>query len=92
LEAVLRGFAAPEAYVGAYVGAYGPVVTLADGGLWYQRPPGPQLRLLPIGGDRFLVGELDNFWIRFERADGRIVRLVGQQADGIEEPSARDGR
>jgi hypothetical protein len=93
VEGRRRPSALSAAEMEAYVGAYGPgVVTLADGALWYQRPPGPQLRLLPIGGDRFLVGDLDHVWIRFERADGRIVRLVVQQADGIEEPSARDGR
>jgi retinol-binding protein 3 len=81
-----------EAEMEAYVGTYGPrVITFADHTLWYQRPPGPKMRLLPIGGDRFLVGDQDDFRIRFERDSGRVVRLVGQYADGTQEPSARDG-
>jgi hypothetical protein len=48
------------------------------------------MRLLPIGQDRFLVGDLDDFRIRFERdASGKVVRLVGQYSDGNEEPNER---
>ncbi len=78
------------AELGPFVGTYGPrVVTLADGALWYQRGGGRKLRLQPTGGDRFLVGDLDDFTIRFEREGGKVIRLVGQYADGQEEGSLR---
>jgi hypothetical protein len=43
-----------------------------------------------VGQDRFLVGDLDDFRLRFERdAYGKVVRLVGAYSDGHEEPSER---
>ena len=77
----------------AYVGSYGPrVVSLADGVLWYQRQGGPKVRLQAAGQDRFLVGDLDFFRVRFERdAAGKVARLVGLYLDGTEEPHAREG-
>ncbi|MEA2603424.1 MAG: hypothetical protein QOF89_4416 [Acidobacteriota bacterium] len=77
----------------AFAGAYGPrTISLEDGALWYQRGKGRKLRLQPVGQDRFLVGDLDDFRLRFERdASGSIVRLVGLYIDGNEEPSARGG-
>ncbi|HWN41504.1 MAG TPA: hypothetical protein VNW71_04750 [Thermoanaerobaculia bacterium] len=48
------------------------------------------MRLQPVGQDRFLVGDLDDFRIRFERdASGKVVRLVGLYPDGSEEPNPR---
>jgi hypothetical protein len=65
-------------------------VEIEGGGLTYRRGEGPRLPLTPVGGDAFLVGDLDQFRIRFERDEaGRVVRLVGLYADGREEPSAR---
>jgi hypothetical protein len=80
-----------EAEMADYAGTYGPrVISVAGGALWYQRGRGARHRLLPVGGDRFLVGELVDFRIRFERdATGRVVRLVGQYEDGREEPNPR---
>lgn len=77
----------------AFAGTYGPrKITLEDGALWYQRGPGRKLRLLPVGQDRFLVGDLDDFRIRFERdASGNVTRLVGLYPDGNEEPHGRGG-
>lgn len=81
----------PPDDLAAYAGAYGPRTIEADGGgLVYRRGEGPRLPLTPVGGDAFLVGDLDQFRLRFERDDsGRVVRLVGLYADGREEPSAR---
>ena len=75
----------------AFAGAYGPRnITLEDGALWYQRGKGRRMRLQPVGQDRFLVGDLDDFRIRFERdASGKVVRLVGLYPDGSEEPNPR---
>ena len=77
----------------AFAGTYGPrTVSVEDGALWYQRGKGRRLRLLPVGQDRFLVGDLDEFRIRFERdASGNVVRLVGIDPGG-EEGHARGGQ
>ena len=77
----------------AFAGTYGPrKITLEDGTLWYQRGTGRRLRLQPVGQDRFLVGDLDDFRLRFERdANGNVIRLVGLYDDGNEEPNARGG-
>ncbi|HEX6865089.1 MAG TPA: S41 family peptidase [Thermoanaerobaculia bacterium] len=75
----------------AFAGAYGPRnITLEDGALWYQRGKGRKMRMLPVGQDRFLVGDLDDFRVRFERdASGKVVRLIGMYPDGGEEPNPR---
>lgn len=91
LEGRRKPLALPASALEAFAGSYGVRrVTLENGALWYQRGTGRKHRLQPISGDRFLVGELDDFVLRFEREAGRVVRLVGIYADGREEPSARD--
>jgi hypothetical protein len=82
----------PSGELQAFAGAYGPrSIFLEDGALWYQRGRGRKLKLLPVGQDRFLVGDLDDFRLRFERdAGGKVVRLVGLYADGSEEPHVRE--
>ncbi|HEX6903100.1 MAG TPA: S41 family peptidase [Thermoanaerobaculia bacterium] len=77
----------------AFAGTYGPrTISVEDGALWYRRGNGRKLRLQPVGQDRFLVGDLDNFRIRFERdAGGSVARLVGLYPDGNEEGHARGG-
>ena len=81
----------PAGELAAYVGNYGPRhVTVEDGNLYYQRGEAPKRRLLPIGNDRFLIGDLDDRLMRFDRdASGKVVRLVGLTSDG-EEPTERD--
>lgn len=75
-----------------FAGTYGPrTISMEDGALWYQRGKGRKMRLQPVGQDRFLVGDLDDFRLRFERdAGGKVVRLVGMYPDGGEEPNARN--
>ncbi|HEX5715665.1 MAG TPA: S41 family peptidase [Thermoanaerobaculia bacterium] len=91
LEDRLKPATLSAAELQPFAGAYGPrSITVEDGALWYQRGKGRKLRLLPVGQDRFLVGDLDDFRIRFERdASGKVVRLVGLYPDGSEEPSPR---
>lgn len=91
IEDRAKAVALPAAELAAYAGAYGPrTVEIEGGALVYRRGEGARLPLTPVGGDAFLVGDLDQFRIRFERdGAGRVVRLVGLYADGREEPSAR---
>jgi retinol-binding protein 3 len=60
----------------AFAGNYGPLTVTAEGGaLWGQW--GTRVQFLPVGQDRFLVGDSDGFRIRFEReASGKVVRAV----------------
>jgi hypothetical protein len=74
----------------AFAGTYGPrTISVEEGALWYQRGKGRRMRLQPVGQDRFLVGDLDEFRIRFERdANGKVVSLVSLYPGG-EEPNPR---
>ncbi|MFL6200878.1 MAG: S41 family peptidase [Thermoanaerobaculia bacterium] len=60
----------------AFAGNYGPLTVSVEGGvLWANW--GTRVQLLPVRQDRFLVGDSDDFRIRFERdASGKVVRLV----------------
>jgi hypothetical protein len=75
----------------AYAGTYGPrTISLEEGALWYQRGKNRKMRLQPVGQDRFLVGDLNDFRIRFERdAGGSVQRLIASYAEGNEERNAR---
>jgi len=75
----------------ACAGTFGPrKISLEEGALWYQRGQGRRLRLQPVGQDRFLVGDLNDFRIRFERdAGGSVQRLIGLYSNGHEDANAR---
>lgn len=74
-----------------FVGNYGPrKITLEAGALWYQRGKGPKHRLQALANDYFLVGELDDFLIRFEREGEKVVSLVGMYPDRSEEGNPRE--
>jgi hypothetical protein len=62
----------------AFAGSYGPLTITAEGGaLWGQLGNGPRVQLHPVGQDRFLVEDRDDFRIRCEReASGKVVRVV----------------
>jgi hypothetical protein len=86
-----RAVTLSPAQTNAFVGTYGPrKITLENGALWYQRGNGAKHRLQAIGDDRFLVGELDDFLLRFERQGDRVTRIVGLYADGREEGNDRE--
>jgi hypothetical protein len=76
----------------AFAGAYGPRTIILEGGeLWYKRGRGRKQKLVALGQDRFLVGDLNDFRLRFERdASGKVVRLIGVYPDN-EEPNDRSG-
>jgi hypothetical protein len=71
----------------AFAGNYGPLTVTAEGGaLWGRLGGGPRVQLFPVGQDRFLVDDRDDFRMRCERdASGKVVRFVilfsgGEQA------------
>jgi retinol-binding protein 3 len=79
------------AQMNAFVGNYGPrKITLEAGALWYQRGTGAKHRLQPLADDYFLVGEVEDFMLRFERKGETVVRLVGLYPDGREEGNERE--
>jgi hypothetical protein len=75
----------------AYAGTFGPrTIILEEGALWYQRGKNRKMRLQAVGQDRFLVGDLNDFRIRFERdAGGNVQRLIASYFDGNEERNTR---
>jgi len=77
----------------AFAGTFGPrTITLEEGALWYQRGKNRKMKLQPVGQDRFLVGDLNDFRIRFERdAGGSVQRLIARYANGNEERNPRGG-
>jgi hypothetical protein len=79
LEGRLHPVMVPAGELAAMVGTYGPRrVTLEGGVLLYQWEDQPRQLLLPIGNDQFLVGDLNDRLMRFERgSNGKIVRMVG---------------
>jgi hypothetical protein len=62
----------------AFAGSYGPLAITAEGGaLWGQLGGGPRVQLHPVGLDRLLVEDRDDFEIRCQRdASGKVVRVV----------------
>lgn len=62
----------------SFAGNYGLLTVAAEGGaLWGQLGNGPRVQLFPVGQDRFLLGDRDDFRIRCERdTSGNVVRVV----------------
>jgi retinol-binding protein 3 len=62
----------------AFAGTYGALTLTAEGGvLWGRLGGGPRVQLLPVGQDRFLVDDREDFRIRCERdASGNVVSVV----------------
>lgn len=77
----------------AFAGPYGPLTVIVEGDALRARlGNGPEVQLLPVGHDRFLVDDRDNFLIRFERAaSGKVVRVVILSPGG-EQPFTRDSK
>ncbi len=91
LEAKSQTISLSAEQMAAFVGNYGPRrLFIEQGGLWYQRGAGAKRPLTALSGDRFLVGGVDDFLLRFERDRGKVARLVGVYADGNEEANPRD--
>jgi hypothetical protein len=76
-----------------YVGTYGPRrLWLESGSLHYQREDGPIYRLVPMGGDMFMINELDYFRIKFVAgSNGQIDELIGLYDNGHRDNHKRSG-
>ena len=54
-----------------------------NGSLEYRREGRPEYRLIPMGGDRYMVQTLDYFRIQFRRdSTGKVIELIGQFDNG----------
>lgn len=94
LEAVevrSRPVASPPSELERYAGAYGDRrIRFESGQLSYQRGRRAVHRIVPLGGDRFLLDGVDGFRLQFERADsGDMARLIDMWADGHVEVNVR---
>ena len=75
-----------------YAGVYGERTVRVEGEtLVYQRQGGPELRLTPMGGDRFIAGPRSELSIVFEFAGDRTSAAVVSYADGRRLRYARTG-
>ncbi|MBD3257551.1 hypothetical protein GF377_03885 [candidate division GN15 bacterium] len=74
-----------------YTGEYGPRrIWLEDDHLKYQRGEGAVMTLIPMGGDSFMLSEIDFFRIDFERNDdGDVIRLHGRYDQGHQDAHDR---
>lgn len=75
-----------------YVGVYGPRrVVLDDGALVYQREGGPAVRLVPLGGGRFMMDGRDDVRIVFASEGGAVTAMTVQSLGGPDSVSQRTG-
>jgi retinol-binding protein 3 len=74
----------PDSVLASCAGTYGPrSVRFENGTLYYRREGRPEFRLIPMGGDRFMVETLDYFRMQFRRdSSGKVTELVGQYDNG----------
>jgi hypothetical protein len=74
----------PESDLLACAGTYGPRSIRFDNGfLYYRREGRPEFRLIPMGGDRFMVETLDYFRLQFRKnSAGKVTEVVGQYDNG----------
>ena len=86
-----RGVRLEPAAARAYAGSYGPRrITLDGGALFYQREGRARMRLVPAGGDLFLVEGMEGFRVSFQRdAAGRVTGITGLYEDGHTDENPR---
>lgn len=82
---------APDTLLVSCAGTYGPrSVRFQNGALYYQREGRPEFRMIPMGGDRFMVETLDYFRLQFRRdSSGNVTELVGQYDNGDTDANPR---
>ncbi len=75
----------------AYAGQFGPRrIRLEGGELYYQRTGRPEIRMIPLGEDRFSLDGLDFFRIEFVRDEtGRVIEFVGHYQNGRSDSNPR---
>jgi hypothetical protein len=76
--------AVSDSVLASCAGTYGPrSVRFESGTLYYRREGRPEFKLIPMGGDRFMVETLDYFRMQFRRdSTGRVAELIGQYDNG----------
>jgi len=81
----------PESDLVACAGTYGPrSFRFENGFLYYRREGRPEYRLIPMGGDRFMVETLDYFRLQFRRDEGgKVTEVVGQYDNGDTDANLR---
>ena len=74
----------PDSVLASCAGTYGPrSVRFENGTLYYRREGRPEFRLIPMGGDRFMVETLDYFRMQFRRtARGTSPNSSGSTTTG----------
>ncbi|MEP1035540.1 S41 family peptidase [Ekhidna sp.] len=74
----------------SYIGTYGPrSVKVINEDLYYQRS-GPEYKLIPMGGDLFMIEELADFRLKFIRENNMINALQGVYRNGDVDVSLKD--
>jgi len=73
-----------------YAGQYGQrTVIYKNNQLFYKRTD-KETKMIPISKDKFVLAEIDNFRIRFERDNnGKIISLTGLYEEGREDNSPK---
>ncbi|MCC6396373.1 MAG: hypothetical protein IT282_05100 [Bacteroidetes bacterium] len=84
LAVEMQPVSVPDSLLASYAGTYGPrSIRFRNGTLYYQREGRPEFRMIPMGGDRFMVETLDYFRLQFRRdSSGGVTELVGQYDNG----------
>ncbi|PCE64068.1 S41 family peptidase [Sediminicola luteus] len=66
-----------------YVGQYDVrKISMENGTLFYQREGRPKHALTPLNETEFLVGDMDDFRVRFDQKGGQVNAIVGMYANG----------
>ncbi len=91
LAAEMNPVAQSDSVARACAGTYGPrSVRFENGSLQYRREGRPEYRLIPMGGDRYMVQTLDYFRIQFRRdSTGKVIELIGQFDNGETDMNVR---
>ena len=81
----------PDSVLASCAGTYGPrSVRFESGALYYRREGRPEFKLIPMGGDRFMVETLDYFRMQFRRdSSEKVTELVGQYDNGETDANPR---
>jgi hypothetical protein len=91
LAVEMNTVALPDSTAKACIGSYGPrSVRFENGSLYYRREGRPEFRLVPMGGNRYIVETLDYFRLQFRTdSSGKVTELIGQYDNGDTDSNPR---